>query len=395
MRRSPWDSSFVDGAESALRIVRAALFSLALLLLFAGCDSSFSISRYPEFASGAAQQGRPGGPWSSGACSLDDRADCFALCAKHVMDACNDVGVSIELSDWVGSAMSAWGEYGMACTFGSRGACYNQSRLSAGRSVGQMAEDQARKAAAHAAELAKWRAASAEPAEKIEFAYLHGSSERVVQVSRRDVDTGRTSKLQSSYERDAMIEQASRELDCATEWTVVDEPLGERGESPWWSVTGCEHHALYLKARRAQVMRSGNNGTTRTVRWHVRFFSVSAPSLASRIHALFAAGADETGSDEASDPAAYSLDVGLLHTYGAATLDISAEDVVRNAETVDATFDLMARDLSCRRDRVKPFFVLAGSRVKPQLVAEGCGKRAVYLPADEAPYRVASVVEVR
>jgi hypothetical protein len=87
-------------------------------------------------------------------------------------------------------------------------------------------------------------------------------------------------------------------------------------------------------------------------------------------------GADVLGYVERFVPVSQPvLDLGR---YGADTL--SGADVVAAASFLVRINEQGARDLRCPRDQVLPFLEHAGYRAPKIPVAEGCGKRATYLP---------------
>jgi hypothetical protein len=83
-------------------------------------------------------------------------------------------------------------------------------------------------------------------------------------------------------------------------------------------------------------------------------------------------------SEAVSDPDAYG---GRFCT---------GRDVIEEAARFVALNEAGARDLACRRDSVVATFVSNGHG-RPIPLAEGCAKRATYLPSDP-PYRLSSVV---
>jgi hypothetical protein len=126
---------------------------LALLVAGAGCAPAV------DYAALAAAQGHPGGPWvSTTACGAGDLEGCRDRCSREKqMDACNNLGVILERHDDPGAGASSLMLYRTACLMGSAGACYNEKRARAGRSLEATLEDDSRRTQDRVREMARSR----------------------------------------------------------------------------------------------------------------------------------------------------------------------------------------------------------------------------------------------
>jgi hypothetical protein len=114
--------------------LRASCIALVLVTVSCATEIRKTESTPPsEYALEESRQGRVGA-WASAACPIDDGESCRIACASRNLEACNNWGITMELRGGPANESGAAGMYHLACTFGVRGACYNEARVNHGLS---------------------------------------------------------------------------------------------------------------------------------------------------------------------------------------------------------------------------------------------------------------------
>ena len=172
----------------------------------------------------------------------------------------------------------------------------------------------------------------------------------------------------------ALADQASRDLGCP-----APAIRSERRKPEEYAVVACGKRGVYLAVMREGNTRAAPGFEGTEVRLDmIRFVLLSGDDGGSAMEAL--ARADAPASDRW-----FYLIPGQADTT-------HADEPRRVLSAWIALNQQGARDLSCPRGEVVVEWRRLGRGAAP--VAEGCGKRAVYLPALDPPFDLASTVPV-
>jgi hypothetical protein len=186
-----------------------------------------------------------------------------------------------------------------------------------------------------------------------------------------------------------LTDEAAQDFGCPANDVRVNE-LAPKKDLGVFLARGCDHASAYLLVTRTDktLHAKGQEGTLIAIITD-RFIELNVDDPARSV-GIIQRPADMVyeGEPNYSSP-------GWSQTTRAGNYDPSIRGLAQYIGNWSELISDGARDLDCPRASILPYFKFAGSKAADWPIAEGCGKRATYLPGRMPPYQISAIAPIK